>query len=151
MQFIIVAWIQFFSAQYNLDPVLVEAIVKTESNYDYLATGSIGEIGLMQMRHEYLDRPAKYYNPYQNLRVGIQRLAELKKLESEFGPYWFVAWNLGVTGARKYHEKKGIRNFPYGKKVFKNYYVIKQRKPIQPILSQHSVNYDATVKLYPVK
>lgn len=151
MQFIIIAWIQLFSAQYNLDPILVEAIVKTESEYNYLATGGIGEVGLMQMRHEYLDKPKKYYNPYQNLKEGIQRLAELKKLDKEFGPYWFVAWNLGVTGARKYHKKYHIRNFPYGKKVFKNYMAIKKRRHSpQPIINHYSASYDARVRLYPV-
>ena len=136
MKFIIIAWIQIFSAEYKLDPVLVEAIVRTESQYDYTATGGIGEIGLMQMRHEYLKNPKKYYNPYQNLKEGIARLAELKRLQKQLGPYWFVAWNMGVTGALKYHKKHGIKNFPYGKKVFKNYYVIKKERQNRPLPQQ---------------
>lgn len=152
MKFIIIAWIQFFSAEYNLDPVLVEAIVKTESEYNYMATGGIGEVGLLQMRHEYLDRPTKYYNPHQNLKEGIKRLAELKKLENQLGQYWFVAWNMGATGALKYHKKHGIKNFIYGKKVFKNYHVLKtQRKATPLLINSYTASYDARAKLLPVE
>lgn len=152
MKFVIIAWIQLFSAEYRLDPVLVEAIVKTESQYNYMATGGIGEVGLLQMRHEYLDKPRKYYNPYLNLKEGIARLAQLKKLERELGPYWFVAWNLGETGARAYHKKHGIKNFPYGKKVFKNYLAIKKQRKSQPLLNNtYTATYDARSQAYPLR
>lgn len=140
MQIMILVWIQMFSAEYKLDPVLVEAIVRTEAGfakdrktYNHLAKGGIGEIGLMQMRKEYLDSPQTYYNPYKNLKEGVKRLAELKKLEKELGEFWFVAWNLGPTGALKFHKARGISRAPYTRMVFKNYFAIKREMKKRPL------------------
>ena len=121
MKVMILVWIQFFSTQHGVDPMLVEAIVAQESSYNPKATGGIGEIGLMQIRKEYLDDPKAYYDPYLNLKEGIKRLAELKRLEKQLGPNWFVAWNLGATGALEFHKAHGIKNYPYSRDVFSKY------------------------------
>lgn len=121
MKIMILVWIQFFSNQYGVDPILVESIVAQESNYNPKATGSIGEIGLMQIRKEYLTNPQTYYDPYLNLKEGVKRLAELKRLEKHLGPYWFTAWNLGPTGALELNKNGNIKNFPYAKKVYARY------------------------------
>ncbi len=117
MQTAILIWISVFSGTYNVDPDLVAAMVETESQFNPNTTGAIGEIGLLQMRKEYLDRPQHYYHPVLNLSEGIERLSKLKRLESRLGKYWFCAWNLGPTGALKIDKKIGIENFSYCKKV----------------------------------
>lgn len=121
MKVMILVWIQFFSNQYGVDPVLVESIVAQESNYNPKATGGLGEIGLMQIRKEYLTNPKAYYDPYLNLKEGVKRLAELKRLEKQLGPYWFAAWNLGPTGALEFNKRKHIKHFPYAKEVYVRY------------------------------
>lgn len=144
MKTMLLVWISFFSNEYKMDPVLVEAIVRTESSYNSQAIGPIGEIGLMQMRHEYLDNPKKYLDPYENLKEGVKRLAELKRLENELGPFWYTAWNLGPTGAKRYNNKKGLYKHPYSKKVLANYIKIKKEIKTRPLSMQYQ--YMATTR-----
>lgn len=137
MKIAILVWIQFFASQHGVDPMLVEAIVRQESSYNPQATGSIGEIGLMQMRKEYLTKPNDYYQPYLNLKEGIKRLAELKRHENVLGPYWFVAWNAGSQGALVFHKTNGIENHKYSRMVMMRYAEIMQEHDKRPIKIQY--------------
>lgn len=121
MKLTIVALIKIFSIQYNIDPFLVEAIVQQESMYNPNSTGGLNEVGLMQMRPEYLDNPQSYYDPRKNLREGIKRLSKLKRLEPKLGKNWFCAWNLGANGALRLHQKNKLNNFKYCKEVRAKY------------------------------
>lgn len=110
-------WILFLSNTHNVDPYLVTAIIETESSFNADATGLIGEIGLMQIRKEYLKKEINYYDPINNLKAGIPKLASYKRLQNKLGDYWFCSWNLGPTGALRYNKAKGLKNFRYCKKV----------------------------------
>lgn len=140
MQVAIYIWISFFATEHNLDPILIEAIVRSEAGfkkdgktYNPDAIGKIGEIGLMQMRHEYLEEPTRYLNPYENLKEGTKRLVELKRLENTLGAFWFTAWNAGASGALEYHKKFGISKHKYSKKVLSNYIAIKKEMKKRPL------------------
>jgi soluble lytic murein transglycosylase-like protein len=52
------------SAKHDFDPVLVLAIIKTESSFNPLAIGGVGEIGLMQIRPETAEWIAKKKDLY---------------------------------------------------------------------------------------
>lgn len=110
-------WILFLSNNHKVDPYLVTAIVEVESSFNANTTGSIGEIGLMQIRKEYLSKKINYYDPINNLKAGVPMLASLKRLKKKLGKYWFCSWNLGPTGAIRYNRRKGLKNFKYCKKV----------------------------------
>lgn len=112
-------YIYIFSVGYDVDPMLVTSIVSVESSFNANATGGMGEIGLMQIRSEYLTNPKDYYNPVLNLKEGIKRLSKLQRLEPKLGRYWYCAWNLGAVGAIRYHKRKGLHRFSYCKKVEK--------------------------------
>lgn len=117
MKIMIITWIHIYSALFQVDPYLAEAIVQQESTYNPKATGLIKEVGLMQIRRKYLDNPDIYYNPRLNLFIGIKRLAELQRLKPRLGENWFCAWNLGPTGALALHKEKKLNNFKYCREV----------------------------------
>lgn len=101
----------------GVDSQLVESIIKVESEFDSTKTGTIGEIGLMQIRKEYWQGPLNLYEPELNIGVGTQMLSKLKRLQPTLGKHYYVAWNLGATGAKRFNKKKHISKFTYAEKV----------------------------------
>lgn len=103
----------------GVSPQLVESIVEVESNFNPNTTGSIGEIGLMQIRKEYSQvGPLSLYEPELNIATGMKMLSKIEvKHKSKFGNHYYVAWNLGVTGAYKYSKKRRLSKFRYAKKT----------------------------------
>jgi hypothetical protein len=96
--------------------------------YNPNATGAIKEVGLMQLRREYLEDPDSYYNPRKNLKEGIKRLAKLKRLKDKLGENWWCAWNLGPTGALRLESKGELSSFHYCKNVKNKYIKLTQYK-----------------------
>lgn len=117
MTLLLMITISLHSMVHGVNPQLVESIIEVESKFNPDMTGSIGEIGLMQIRKEYWQGPLNLYNPEMNIGVGISMLAKLKKLKPRLGEYYYVAWNLGPTGAIKYSKKKKLKQFSYAKKT----------------------------------
>ena len=72
--------------RYNLDPALLHALVKTESNYKADAVSRAGAIGLMQLMPEtalrYGVRTDDLQRPEINLRTGARYLADLLRMFS---------------------------------------------------------------------
>jgi hypothetical protein len=69
--------VQKVAAKYNIDPNVVLAIIEIESSFNPKATGSIGEIGLMQLHPKYF--PNAKYEIEANIEVGVQHLLYWKK------------------------------------------------------------------------
>jgi hypothetical protein len=71
--------------KYNIAPNLIFAIMWRESRFDEYAVSPHGAIGLMQVAPQWhWDRMERLgchdlYNPYQNITVGIDYVAELKE------------------------------------------------------------------------
>lgn len=99
---------------YNVDMPLVLAVIGQESNYNAGALGDDGNsIGLMQIQPQYhqqrMDRlgVTDLLDPYQNVTVGIDLLAEL--INENKGAEWAViAYNAGA-GTADYHKTIGTR------------------------------------------
>jgi hypothetical protein len=74
------------AAANGVPPVLVDAVVRIESRYDPTAVGSIGEIGLMQVRPKtaallgFQGTSAELAEPRTNLRYGVGYLAKAWRL-----------------------------------------------------------------------
>ncbi len=70
------------SVRNGVDPFLVLAVMRVESNFDYTARSSAGAIGLMQViphwHNEKLAQPQHVFDPRQNIRVGTEVLAEYR-------------------------------------------------------------------------
>jgi transglycosylase-like protein with SLT domain len=91
---------------YGVDPVLVEALVQVESNYEPRARSSKGAMGLMQLMpsvaKEYRVRNA--YDPKANVEAGVQKLkALLEKYGAEGVNLALAAYNAGEGAVAKFN------------------------------------------------
>lgn len=70
----------------SLPPAIVDAVVRVESGYDPTAIGSVGEIGLMQVRPStaammgFKGTPAELADPETNIRYGVKYLTQAWRL-----------------------------------------------------------------------
>lgn len=105
--------ITFWSAIYGVDSKLAVAVAKHESNLNSNATGALKEVGLFQLRPEFVKEYSRkeLYDPRINIMVGVKRLAETKKKCKHKGKYEFlVCYNCGVSKGNKI---KFPKQFPY--------------------------------------
>lgn len=124
------------SQKNKYDPIFLLAIIKTESQFNPLALGSAGEIGLMQIKPE----TAKWIcaqqgmkwkgknalkNPHYNLEIGALYFKYLKKsLRSQASKY-ITAYNTGI-GKLSRMPSQHIEKNRYFSKVLFNYLSIYQ-------------------------
>jgi len=96
-------------SKHDIDPKVVKAIIKVESNWNPDAKGSSGELGLMQL----MPATAKHFgvknrlNPFQNVKGGIEYLAYCKQ---KTGKAYLRCYNAGeakteLAAAYKYEKK----------------------------------------------
>lgn len=105
----------------DVDPAIVIAIIKRESNFDTLAVGDEGNsLGLMQIQPRWsIDRMKELecgnlLDPYQNVKVGIDILADL--MEEEEPLEWvLMAYNGGNAYADRLAGEGRVSE--YAKKV----------------------------------
>lgn len=99
----IIKLILFYSSMYGVEPKLALSIVQVESNYKVNAVGPVGEIGLFQIRPEYVSVSRKaLFNPQVNSLLGIQKLAQKKaRCVHKADKTWVICYNRGVTGGSK--------------------------------------------------
>src|SRR5580692_7368951 len=113
------------AARHNVDPNLVRAVVKVESNFNSNAVSSKGAIGLMQLMPQ-TARELKVRNPFdpeQNVDAGVRHLKYL--LESYNGDVnlTLAAYNAGEGAVRR---SAGVPHFSetqdYVRKITRLYY-----------------------------
>src|ERR1700759_5475557 len=73
------SYIDRYAAQYRVDPVLVRAVIQVESDFNPRCVSNKGARGLMQLMPETArDYGVRnVFDPEENIRGGIQNLAEL--------------------------------------------------------------------------
>ena len=91
---------------YGVEPILVEALVQVESNYEPRARSSKGAMGLMQLMpsvvKEYRVRNA--YDPKANVEAGVQKLKSLlEKYGAEGVNLALAAYNAGEGAVAKFN------------------------------------------------
>lgn len=99
------------------------AVIEVESGYTWDAAGDTADIGYMQIVPKWHMERMERLNcenikdPYQNVRVGVDYLAEL--LDRYGGSYEkaLTAYQYGPTGAYKYFFSAGVDASPYAKEV----------------------------------
>jgi soluble lytic murein transglycosylase-like protein len=91
------------SRQYELDPLLVRAVVEIESGFEPEAVSTAGAQGLMQIMPETgkelgLSTP---FNPDSNIEAGVRYL---RQMIDEFGsiPLALAAYNAGPNAVKRY-------------------------------------------------
>lgn len=108
----------------NLDPLLVVAVIRTESSFNNYAVSHVGAMGLMQVmpatgtwlmqrKGEKIGRTSNLFDPELNIQLGTGYLAELIQM---FGTREkaLVAYNAGPGGARKILKGKNAKKFIAG-------------------------------------
>lgn len=109
--------------QYDVPYALIVAMIERESAYVFDATGDGGESkGYMQIYERFhtdrMERMAvnDLMNPYQNVRVGIDYIAELIE---KYGTIQdaLAAYNYGEKGAREKLWNKGIWVYSYNRDI----------------------------------
>ena len=95
--------------KHNISPSIVIALITMESYFDEYAESAKGAKGLMQVvpkwHEERMERLGctDLFNPYDNITVGIDYLAELKEKNSDL--YWvLMAYNMGEDKATQTQE-----------------------------------------------
>lgn len=108
----------------NIDAAVVMAMIFYESSYDAAAIGDNGEsFGLMQIQPEWQEeRMAKLgvtdlFDPYQNVTVGIEYLAELLDKHDGNMEMALIEYNAGQPNAYKYWFNQGEYSNEYSQKV----------------------------------
>ena len=109
--------------EYGVDPALVIAMIGVESSYNADAIGDGGDsVGLMQVQEKWHgERMARLgasdlTNPYENVTVGIDILAEKIRDYDTIGEALTV-YNAGDVGGYELYFSKGIYANEYAEKV----------------------------------
>ena len=82
----VVALVDLFAREHGVPVEFARAVVHVESSYNSRATGSVGEIGLMQLKYEtarmigFTGTREQLYQPVANLTWGMKYLAGAWKL-----------------------------------------------------------------------
>ncbi|MBF8250870.1 MAG: soluble lytic murein transglycosylase [Deltaproteobacteria bacterium] len=98
------AVIQRMAARYKVEPALIKAVIKAESNFDPSALSRKGAIGLMQLMpatavNLNVSNP---YNPHQNIEGGTKYLRNLTGLFGSDLKLVIAAYNAGENAVIKY-------------------------------------------------
>jgi soluble lytic murein transglycosylase-like protein len=90
--------------KYNVDPNLVHAVVKVESNYNPFAVSHAGAEGLMQLVPSTARRfgVANSFDPRQNIDAGVRYLKYLQTLYRNNTRLALAAYNAGEGAVFKY-------------------------------------------------
>lgn len=124
----------------GVDYEVVFALIEQESSCVWNISGDSGKsIGLMQVAEKWhKDRMERLgctdmTNPYQNIMVGVDFLAELlKEVEQEDKQLQYAdalaAYNYGMTGAKKHLWDNGIHWYSYNTEIMKRAEELKQEK-----------------------
>lgn len=92
------------AAKYGIDPTLVKAIVKAESDFDAKAVSVKGARGLMQLMPETsrMMGVRDVHDPEDNVEGGIRYLSKLLKMFDWQVPLAVAAYNAGENAVLKY-------------------------------------------------
>ncbi len=133
----------------EIDPLLIFAVIKTESNFKEKTVSRSGAIGLMQLMENTAEEQAKksnllyskekLYEPEYNIRLGTEYFASLLKMYDNNYILAFAAYNAGIGNVNNWIDTGRIKedgsdfeNIPfketnmYVRKIIRNYKIYKR-------------------------
>lgn len=137
--------IAFYAKRYRLDPALLRAVIKTESDFRPDAVSRKGAVGLMQLTPDTAAtlRVGNLHDPIQNIGGGAKQLRHLLNLYEGDLQLTLAAYNAGV------HRVKGGRiprireTRRYVRKVLR-YYEMYRLASHKPARADHSAKSPRT-------
>jgi soluble lytic murein transglycosylase-like protein len=124
-----IAW---SAKKYRLDPALLRAVIKTESDFRQHAVSPKGAVGLMQLTPATAAtlRVNDAYDSIQNIRGGAKQLRHLLNLYQGDLPLALAAYNAGVHRVKDHKVPRIRETRAYVRKVLRYYEMF--RSPPQP-------------------
>jgi len=133
------------SAKRHLDPMMVLAVIRVESGFQYTAVSPMGARGIMQimpetgrfltetLRHEYGLHPPSYRpesldDPLLNIRLGVYYLHDLTKQFRSLN-LALLAYNAGPAEIQNRLENNIAFSHEYATLVFDAYHHLKKTRP----------------------
>ncbi len=119
--------ITFYAKRYRLDPTLLRAVIKAESDFRQNVVSHKGAIGLMQLTPETAAtlRVADVYDPIQNIRGGAKQLRHLLNLYRGDLRLTLAAYNAGVHRVKGHKVPRIRETRRYVRKVLRYYHAFK--------------------------
>jgi soluble lytic murein transglycosylase len=122
------------AAKYGLDPYFIMALISGESSFNPEAIGSVGEIGLMQLRPTTASWIAKknglnwegsssLLDPVINIKLGVAYVAWLRERFDNHGRLYLAAYNMGPKSVKSALGRK-VWPKDYPKHVMKRYFAL---------------------------
>lgn len=110
-----------YSEEYNLDPLLVFAIIKAESNFDPNSVSDSNAMGLMQLVentaidvmnsiNEEIDISKELFDPETNIRFGCKYFSDLMALYDNNLNLSLAAYNAGMGNVNEWIKEGIIRS-----------------------------------------
>ncbi|MGQ0695106.1 MAG: lytic transglycosylase domain-containing protein [Nitrospiraceae bacterium] len=128
--------IAFFAKRNHLDPALLRAVIKVESDFRHDAVSRKGAIGLMQLTPDTAAtlRVADVHDPIQNIRGGARQLRHLLNLYNGDLPIALAAYNAGVHRIKGHRVPRIRETRAYVRKVLRYYKAFRTpKKAVQSI------------------
>ena len=133
-------YIRNASGRYNIDPDLIRAVIKAESDFKVSARSNKGAMGLMQLMPDTarLHNVSDAYNPGENVEGGARHLRMLLDRYQGDLELSLAAYNAGSAAVEKH---RGIPPFPetreYVRRVLRFYDSYRNALPsFQPVAQQ---------------
>ncbi|MFH1379335.1 MAG: lytic transglycosylase domain-containing protein [bacterium] len=143
-----------YAGEYKLDPLLIMAIVKTESNFARKARSHKGAVGLMQLLPSTAQEMADELQmneleikdlekPEVNIRLGNHYLSKLKQETNGDYVQMLAAYNAGFQNMISWRNKDGmlpieniefIETRAYVRRVLKTHRILKRFQKIKQLI-----------------
>jgi soluble lytic murein transglycosylase-like protein len=113
-----------YAKRYRLDPALLRAVIKAESDFRQHIVSRKGAVGLMQLTPDTADtlRVADLHDPIQNIRGGAKHLRHLLNLYDGNLPLALAAYNAGVNRVKGGKVPRIRETRAYVRKVLRYYH-----------------------------
>jgi soluble lytic murein transglycosylase-like protein len=129
--------IAIYAKRYRLDPALLRAVIKAESDFRQHVVSRKGAVGLMQLTPATAAtlRVADMHDSIQNIRGGAKQLRHLLNLYRGNLPLALAAYNAGVHRVKGDKVPRIRETRAYVKKVLRYYHKFQgQRAPTRPAI-----------------